>query len=164
MAIIVKRSVTGGESDLKAEMLDTFYPVGSYYETSDTNFDPNTAWGGTWLEDTAGRVLIATDTGDFSTVGATGGSTTTNHAFFRPALNSGNAQDMGNNWVTALRPKVDAWLQSNGSSALSISGDAQSVGGDIRTNNTIQTEVSFFQYTSSTLQPYTVVKRWHRTA
>ena len=25
-----------------------FYPVGSYYETSDANFDPNTDFGGTW--------------------------------------------------------------------------------------------------------------------
>lgn len=29
------------------------YPVGSYYETSDTTFDPNIAWGGTWVEDTS---------------------------------------------------------------------------------------------------------------
>lgn len=30
--------------------LDYYYPVGSYYETSDANFDPNTAWGGTWTK------------------------------------------------------------------------------------------------------------------
>ena len=28
------------------------YPVGSYYETSDANFNPNTAWGGTWVLET----------------------------------------------------------------------------------------------------------------
>lgn len=28
-------------------LLDMFYPVGSYYETSDGNFNPNTSWGGT---------------------------------------------------------------------------------------------------------------------
>lgn len=33
-------------------ILDIFYPVGSYYETSDTTFNPNTAWGGTWVQDT----------------------------------------------------------------------------------------------------------------
>lgn len=27
---------------------DYIYPVGSYYETSDTNFDPAEAWGGKW--------------------------------------------------------------------------------------------------------------------
>lgn len=29
-------------------LVDIFYPVGTYYETSDANFNPNTAWGGTW--------------------------------------------------------------------------------------------------------------------
>lgn len=29
-------------------IVDMFYPVGSYYETSDASFNPNTAWGGTW--------------------------------------------------------------------------------------------------------------------
>lgn len=28
------------------------YPVGSYYETSDSAFNPNTAWGGTWASET----------------------------------------------------------------------------------------------------------------
>ena len=28
--------------------VDAIYPVGSYYETSDTNFNPNTYFGGTW--------------------------------------------------------------------------------------------------------------------
>ena len=29
-------------------LLNLFYPVGSYYETSDAEFNPNTSWGGTW--------------------------------------------------------------------------------------------------------------------
>ena len=41
-------------SKLEKGLIDTFYPVGSYYENSDTKFDPNKAWGGTW-EKTAGR-------------------------------------------------------------------------------------------------------------
>lgn len=28
--------------------LDLFYPVGSYYKTANTSFDPNVAWGGSW--------------------------------------------------------------------------------------------------------------------
>lgn len=31
------------------------YPVGSYYETSDTNFDPVKYWGGDWEEVSTGR-------------------------------------------------------------------------------------------------------------
>lgn len=30
--------------------LNRFYPVGSYYETSDANFNPNNSWGGTWVK------------------------------------------------------------------------------------------------------------------
>ena len=30
------------------KLLNIFYPIGSYYETSDTSFDPNTSMGGTW--------------------------------------------------------------------------------------------------------------------
>lgn len=37
-----------------ATLIDLFYPVGSYYETSDTTFNPNTAWGGTWVLETDG--------------------------------------------------------------------------------------------------------------
>lgn len=41
------------------ELIDKIYPIGSYYETSDDSFNPNTAWGGTWVEETDGSVLIA---------------------------------------------------------------------------------------------------------
>ena len=29
-------------------LIDCIYPTGSCYETQDSNFDPNTEWGGTW--------------------------------------------------------------------------------------------------------------------
>lgn len=36
-------------------MWDTIYPVGTYYENSDQNFDPEEAWGGDWEEVSTGR-------------------------------------------------------------------------------------------------------------
>ena len=48
-AIVGQSTVGGGQG---GSVFDTFYPVGSYYETSDSTFDPNTAWGGTWQKDT----------------------------------------------------------------------------------------------------------------
>jgi len=65
------------------------YPVGSYYETSDPDFNPNTAWGGTWNKvDSAGRVLVATGTRTNGThtfsLNETGGEET--HALTRPEL------------------------------------------------------------------------------
>ena len=42
--------VEGGTvSSVSLPSADTLYPVGSYFETSDSAFDPNTAFGGTWV-------------------------------------------------------------------------------------------------------------------
>ena len=38
-------------------LIDMFYPVGSYYETSDANFNPNAAWGGTWSKLTKHNII-----------------------------------------------------------------------------------------------------------
>ena len=51
-----------------AGVLDIFYPIGSYYETSDDKFNPNISWGGTWIKDTDGQVLVAQDDGEFKTL------------------------------------------------------------------------------------------------
>lgn len=42
--------------------VDFRYPVGSYYETSDANFDPNITWGGTWSLLSEGQVLLSAGT------------------------------------------------------------------------------------------------------
>lgn len=44
-------SVMDANSTLRA-LFDFIHPVGSYYETSDTSFDPNVTWGGTWEKST----------------------------------------------------------------------------------------------------------------
>ena len=54
-----------------SDLIDFFYPIGSYYETSDANFDPNTAWGGTWSLEASGQVHVSAGTG--YTIGSTGG-------------------------------------------------------------------------------------------
>ena len=38
----------GDYSGAFKSLFDIFYPVGSFYETSDANFNPSTIWGGTW--------------------------------------------------------------------------------------------------------------------
>ena len=51
--------VTVTERSIK-QLIDIIYPVGTYYETTDATFNPNTAWAGTtWQKITDGRVLIA---------------------------------------------------------------------------------------------------------
>ncbi len=52
-------AVTITERSVK-QLIDIIYPVGTYYETTDTSFDPNVSWSGTtWTKITDGRVLIA---------------------------------------------------------------------------------------------------------
>ena len=52
-------AVTITERSVK-QLIDIIYPVGTYYETTDNNFNPNVAWTGTtWQKITDGRVLIA---------------------------------------------------------------------------------------------------------
>lgn len=150
-------ATTGSYTDLTnkptvASFIDIVYPVGSYYETSDTSFDPNVTWvGTTWAEDTAGRVLVASDSGTFTTVGNTGGEethtlTTTempshNHGVYywlNESLPGGTDHLLGYGDLYYKQPQYNTsaeWISNTG-------------GGGAHNN----------------LQPYIVVKRWHRTA
>lgn len=53
---------------LTPAMLNAIWPVGSYYDTSDSAFDPNVSWGGTWQrevhDDLVYLVAETTATGD----------------------------------------------------------------------------------------------------
>ena len=59
---------------IKKQIALLAHPVGEYYWTSNTNFNPNTAWGGTWQRIQDGRVLISNNSSH--SVGSTGGSET----------------------------------------------------------------------------------------
>ena len=50
--------VLGGR--LKQALLDLFYPVNTLYLTDDENFNPNSAWGGTWEQLDGGYALMTT--------------------------------------------------------------------------------------------------------
>lgn len=127
-----------------SSIIDIFYPVGSYYETSDTSFNPNNAWGGTWVEDSAGYVTVAMDTGTFATVGDTGGEET--HTLTTAEMPSHTHQQ----YVTA-NSGTNPRSAYNGDGAFNRYPQCQTgaTGGGEAHNN---------------LQPYVVVKRWHRTA
>ena len=152
-------------------LLDIFYPVGSYYETSDATFNPNTAWvGSTWVEEDSGRVLVSkTSSGDMDTVGATGGSATHRHDFKIGYLRWYGDIVGGENDETTW----GAWSYAN--SAYSKNYGTESGGSDThRRNSALQTSTTDFQEstkysigdtdTASSYQPWLVVKRWHRTA
>ena len=139
---------------LNRKLLDFIYPVGSYYETSDTLFNPNAAWGGTWVEDTKGRVTVAleSDDSDFDTLGKTGGGkqimipmqwyTDFIDMRLKTGLNIPNWENFRKN--------------ASGATAGGMSETSASAVMGINENTTVDT--------NGNLQPYVVVKRWHRTA
>lgn len=137
----------------KSEFLDFFYPVGSYYETSDVAFNPNNTWGGTWVEDTAGRVLVAKDSGTFDTVGNVGGVEQETHRHWQSGgSDTGSFYDLTN--TAAASEGLESRVISR--NRVRTTSDNTSTDGMRQTTT--------YDATTSALQPYIVVKRWHRTA
>lgn len=159
-ASIQDGAVTLAKMD-SAGLLDFFYPVGSYYETSDTTFNPNTAWGGTWVEDTWGRVTVAyqNDNVPFNTVGKVGGEETHkltteempthNHtlSFTANSTGVGTTKTYGTVYSTANQSIIRK-------DTIGTTGELAYWGVDNKGGNGAH----------NNLQPYIVVKRWHRTA
>lgn len=146
-------------------IVDLFYPVGSYYETSDTSFNPNTAWGGTWVEDTGGRVTLAANS--TYTTGETGGATSNSHShiygvaaneYFGTLSHSLYLYNNGSEWV---EKRGNVIVASEGSRIINnnTTNASKTIGAD-RDGGTANTDSK----SVSTMQPYIVVKRWHRTA
>ena len=174
-----------GLSDRIDGLIDVFYPVGSYYETSDTSFDPNTAWGGTWAKDSAGRVTVAIDTTDaaLDTIGERGGSKfiqAHNHAFTQPTVNGGgitNGIGGGNHSHNISRQSltrstgnytVYAPIGYNGSDNVSSQNVGHTHNLPSHTHSVSGGAVGVVSGASTgnagNMQPYIVVNRWHRTA
>lgn len=55
-------------------IINSLYPVGTYYMTSDDNFDPNVFWFGTWVKEEDGTVLSSKSTEVGSLLNADTGS------------------------------------------------------------------------------------------
>lgn len=121
-------------------LFDFVYPVGSYYETSDTTFDPNVTWGGTWSLEAEGLVHIGA--GSNYTVGDTGGEET--HTLTIDEMPSHSHGGWGESGSSANWQIVDGH-----NTAFNRDTGNGTTGGDQPHNN---------------MQPYIVVNRWHRTA
>ena len=128
-----------------------FYPVGSYYETSDVSFNPNTAWGGTWVLETEGQVHVSAG----STYGVSGALTNTSDGGEKThtlRVNEMPSHTHALYYYNASGDKSFGYqyqgkgYQSN--EATSSSGIVNTGGGGAHNN----------------MQPYIVVNRWHRTA
>ena len=145
-------AVYGGSS-----ILDMFYPVGCFFETTDTNFDPNVVWGGVWVEDSAGRVTVAKDTGTFSTVGDTGGVESVS---LSAAIGSGQGDP---NSLAFCALGRNEW-QKNHNYTYKVNGNGTWQQNGQFSHSTPVTEDNKNSRNVTVVQPYIVVKRWHRTA
>lgn len=145
-------------SDIKEQLnglLDLFYPVGSYYETSDTTFSPNTEWGGTWVQDTKGLVTVGAieDGGD-------------NPAYGTLKLSVNDVQGEAEHTLTTDEmPRhnhetgVGVWANTQGGFMNRYSENTGNFCGSI---NTIDYTGGGLSHNN--VQPSIGVKRWHRIA
>lgn len=158
------------------------YPVGSYYETSDASFDPNVAWGGTWVLEAAGQVHISAGTG--YTIGDTGGATTSatgDHTLTTteiPAHTHGSrtvsyaftARRQGSNYQSIFPQSNVSVTASSGTKLTSTEEGLANQNTDYvslsatHTHDSVGGSGSHNHGSVSTMQPYIVVNRWHRTA
>lgn len=168
------------KANVMRALFDFVYPIGSYYETSDSSFNPNTAWGGTWVLETEGLVHVSS--GSTYTTGSTGGdesktytpqgsvqshtlteSEMPSHVGHLP-VNSGSHTGYGNapgkylplSSMSSYGSAGRGW-DDNGTE-YTMSGVSRG-GGKGHTHGFSGTQASI-----DVMQPYIVVNRWHRTA
>lgn len=151
---------------MKQEAFDFAHPVGSYYETSDANFNPsNAGWYGTWVQDTKGQTTVSkSDSGIFSTLGADVGAESKDISHTHSLSNSGYAKITGwsadgaltylevggiTNWTSTYRLNASSTGGSNKDSTYGAG-----LGGSTD-NKSLSCNV---------IQPSKVVIRWHRIA
>ena len=138
------------------DLFDIFYPIGSYYETSNLTWTPQGAgWYGTWVEDSAGTTTAAKDDGTFKNVGSVVGEET--HVLTQSEL-----------------PKIEGTLPHMAYGEYKLSGvfswgayapQSQFEGQQSTANNKYAYKMSFGNnQPHNNIQPTLVVRRWHRTA
>lgn len=146
------------------------YPVGSYYETSDTNFNPNTAWGGTWVLDSQGRVTVCagTNAGVTYSVGATSGNKDAIIPYHRHSVASfnfsGGAHSHSLDGTPQSNASGDAYTRPRSAGTAAMNQYVTTSTTHTHTLPAHNTNYEGVSVTNANMQPYIVVNRWHRTA
>jgi hypothetical protein len=133
-------------------MLD-YYPIGSYYTTKSTDFDPNVLWGGTWELDTSGKV-----TRGGTTVGATGGEIT--HA---TTVNELPAHNHTTNRYIERKEKGTNWGNDNLSTVKDCRYGSNTTG-NVKQGDRTTTSCSNTSTSHNNVQKSLICRRWHRIA
>lgn len=139
-------------NEIKNAINNLIYPIGTYYETSDLNFNPNIVWGGTWELENDGTVLVSKSSVSGSKFNVNlgtvvGEETHTLTTGEMPRHNHGFTSGAGNVIANQLSPSSPVYFNLNnnglGTTQIDYAGGSQS---------------------HNNVQPSKVVNRWHRTA
>lgn len=139
-----------------ASIWNVIYPIGSYYETSNTNFNPNTSWGGIWEKMNGGEMLV--DSG-YKKESAT--------------TNPGSISDVpvntvvGNKWHTLTIEEMPSHTHTLNNNTLvnrNIVGDGGAQGTNSVEGSTITANNTGGDLRFELTPKARVVVRWHRTA
>lgn len=131
----------------------TLYPVGSIYISTNSTFNPNTSWGGTWKKTANGRCLIGAN--DTYPLGSTGGEAQHTLTINEAPIHDHNLSDWAMSWKQNgqagevnlnASATADAWSNNHG---YFKSQTSKPTGGGQPHNN---------------MQPYLAVYIWERTA
>lgn len=133
-------------NDMQRLLVSLVYPVGSYYETSDSDFNPNTAWGGTWELDQSGTVLVSKSSSSSS------------------KFNAGIGTVVGEEEHTLIINEMPSHNHSRGVSSVG--------GGQVDNQPGFGGTQEYTSWVSNTgggqahnnVQPSKIINRWHRTA
>lgn len=178
---------------VKKQIALVAHPVGEYYWTSNTSFNPNTAWGGTWERIQDGRCLISNN-GSHS-VGSTGGSETVtltlsqipshshphthNHSHDRGSMNITGTFGTGGQTPMLYRNDTSGAFYNSGTDGTKYGRD--NTNNDRTSKVTLDASRSWTGRTSTdstgasshaqgggqahnNMQPYRTAICWHRTA
>lgn len=135
-------------NNMQKLLVDLIYPVGIYVEISDIEFDPNTAWGGTWILETDGTVLVSKSNASGS------------------KFNNDIGTIVGEETHTLTEAELAEHDHAYPSGA--IGSTENPVFGPIENSNYNMYEQSTYSaggnQPHNNIQPSKIVNRWHRTA
>ena len=160
--ITAVEKVAGSVSNLNLVELNiwkTIYPVGCLFETTNSAFNPQTHFGGTWEQYGAGRVTVGYSAGEteFNAGGKTGGAKT--HTLTEAEMPQHRHLLLVETTSGNIGATTGNGILRADSSQL---GRVVSYSSQIELNNTIAERGS--SQAHNNLQPYVTVFRWRRTA
>lgn len=137
-------------NEIKNVINNLIYPIGTYYETSDLNFNPNVMWGGTWELDEDGTVLVSKSSATGSKFNVNLGTVVGEETHTLTVAEMPSHKHSISYIKSNITPLTDAGVSGyNGNNQGIGSTSVDSTGGG-KAHNIIQ--------------PSKVVNRWHRTA